>query len=159
MKSLEVNLEKIATFAIESQKENREFSKFLSEQNSKSVDQIVHRLDREITPKIDCTTCGNCCRNLRPIATKEAMEPFVKPENMNAFKYLKGFECKNLDCNKCTIYDERPNECREYPYLHRDQFVKRTSELLQNYEVCPIIFNVIEQLKTELKWRKITLKS
>tara|TARA_R110002049_G_scaffold194392_3_gene363281 strand:+ start:188 stop:655 length:468 start_codon:yes stop_codon:yes gene_type:complete len=155
MKSLEINLEKIAKAAIEKQKENVSFGNFLKTQDSKAVDDIVHRLDQEITPKIDCLACGNCCRNLRPVVTEEAMSPFVEPKNMEAYKYLKGFTCKNLDCNSCTIYEERPEECRQYPYLHRDQFVERTSELIQNYEVCPIIFNVFEQLKEELNWADI----
>ena len=152
--SLEINLKKIAQIAIEKQKENILFGNFLKTQNSKTVDEIVHQLDLEITPKIDCLACGNCCRNLRPIATEEAMRPFVEQKNMEAYKYLKGFACKNLDCNSCTIYKDRPEECRQYPYLHRNQFVDRTPELLQNYEVCPIIFNVLEELKKKLHWDK-----
>jgi hypothetical protein len=154
--SLEINLEKIAQIAIEKQRDNVSFGNYLKVQDSKKVDEIVHRLDKEISPKIDCTECGNCCRNLRPVATEEAMSPFVKPENMEKYKYVKGFECKNLDCNMCTIYETRPEECRQYPYLHRDKFVTRTSELIQNYEVCPIIYNVFEQLKTELDWKSDT---
>ena len=85
------------------------------------------------------------------MATEEDMRPFVEPEKMELYKYAKGFECKNLDCNKCTIYQERPEECRQYPYLHRDNFINRSSEIIQNYEICPIVFNVVEQLKVELR--------
>jgi Fe-S-cluster containining protein len=150
--NLEINLKKIAKTAIQKQKENTDFTTFLKAQNSKKVDEIIHRLSDVVMPKIDCLECGNCCNNVRPIATFKEMSPFVEPENFEACKYLKGFACKNLDGKACTIYLDRPNECREFPYMHRDKFVERTNELIQNYEICPIVFNVFEGLKKELKW-------
>ena len=150
--NLEINLKTIAETAIEKHNENNSFSEFLKVQDSDTVDTIVHRLSDSITPKIDCLDCGNCCNNLRPVATDEALKPFVEPENIQAYKYLREFSCKNLDGNSCKVYLDRPKECREYPYLHRDKFVTRTHELLQNYEICPIVFNMFEALKKELVW-------
>lgn len=150
--NLEINLKKIAETAKQKQEVNTSFANFLKVQDSDKVDEIVHRLSDRITPKIDCLECGNCCKNLRPIATVKEMSPFVEPENMEAFKYLKEFACKNLDGNACTVYLDRPEECRQYPYMHRDKFVTRTHELLLNYEICPIVFNVFEGLKKELNW-------
>ena len=149
---LEINLKNIKQAAQEKKQENISFSTYLKVQDSEKVDKIMHRLNDEVTPKIDCLACGNCCKNLRPVATEEVLQDFVTPENMEAFKYSESFACKNLDGNACTVYTCRPKECRSYPYLDRDKFVTRTHELLQNYEVCPIVFNVFEQLKTELKW-------
>lgn len=151
--SLELNLIKIAHLAEQNQAENHSFGKYLKQQNLQQIDQIVHRLNKTISNSISCVDCGNCCRNLRPIATDEALLPFVLPENIATYKYLKEFTCKNLACNRCSVYDERPEECRQYPYLHRDNFVNRTGEIIQNYEICPIVFNVVEQLKVELKWQ------
>lgn len=34
----------------------------------------------------------------------------------------------------------------------QDNFVTRTHELLQNYEICPFVFRVFEALKKELNW-------
>ena len=149
---IEINLETIAETAKQKLKENISFTHFLAVQDSDKVDKIMHRLNDEITPKIDCLDCGNCCRNLRPVANNEVLSQFVEPENIEAYKYLKGFACKNLDCNACTIYLDRPQECRSFPYLDRGNFVNRTYELLQNYEICPIVFNAFEGLKKELKW-------
>lgn len=149
---LQKDLTKITEIAIENRNENISFGAFLKVQNSDKIDEIVHQLNNEVTPKIDCLECGNCCKNLRPIATEKAMSPFVEPKNMQAYKYLKEFACKNLDGNKCTIYKDRPSECSSFPYLDRNKFVTRTNELIQNYEICPIVFNVFEQLKEELNW-------
>lgn len=149
---LEINLKIIAETAKQKQQDNTSFAEYLKVQNPEKIDKIVHQLSDIITPKIDCLECGNCCHNLRPIATFEEMSPFVESKNYEAFKYLKGFACKNLDGKACTIYMDRPEECREYPYMHRNKFVTRTNELIQNYEICPIVFNVFEALKKELNW-------
>lgn len=151
---LEINLATIAETAEQKLAENQAFSIFLHNQNANLVDTTMHQLNTEITPKIDCLACGNCCHNLRPIASKEAMEPFVTPENMEAYKYLKGFACKNLNGKACTIYTDRPQECRSFPYLDRGNVINRTHELLQNYEICPIVFNSFEALKTKLNWQE-----
>ncbi len=151
--SLEINLETIVQTAKDKNEENLSFASFIKVQDSDKIDSIMHKLSAEITPKIDCLDCGNCCHNVRPIAINEELRLYVEPENIEAYKYLEGFVCKNLDGNKCTIYTIRHDECRLYPYLHRYKFVTRTSELLTNYKYCPIVFNVMEELKKELNWK------
>lgn len=147
---LEINLERISELAIERKEENTSFKNFLVTQNVEEIDIIVQRISEEVNEKIDCTECGNCCANLRPIATYEEMSPFVTDENFDAYKYLKSFSCKKLEDKKCTDYLNRPQECKSFPYMDRKNYIKRTHEILQNYEICPIVFNVFEQLKTEL---------
>ena len=149
---LEIDLKKIEQIAKQKEAENISFAGYLKNQDVEKVDEIVHRLYEEIAPQIDCLDCGNCCQNLRPVATDEVLRLFLEPENIEEFKYSKGFACKNLNIKKCILYSERPEECREYPYMHRDKFVKRTHEILQNYEICPIVFNIYELLKKELVW-------
>jgi hypothetical protein len=149
---LEINLKNIEQIAKLKEDENISFRSYLKVQDSEKVDEIVHRLYEEIAPQIDCLNCGNCCLNLRPIATDKVLSLFVEPKDIEAFKYLKSFPCKNLCDKKCTVYSVRPEECRSYPYLHKDEFVTRTYGALQNYEICPIVFNVFELLKKELMW-------
>lgn len=152
--NLEINLKKIEQTSQVKQTENISFGNYLKVQNSEKIDKIVHQLNDKIADQIDCVSCGNCCQNLRPVATDKVLSIFVEPENIEAFKYLKSFPCKNLCDKKCSIYTDRPEECRSYPYLDRAKFITRTHEVLQNYEICPIVFNVFEQLKKELEWIK-----
>jgi Fe-S-cluster containining protein len=149
---LEKDLENIAQIAKQKEKENVSFQTYLKAQNAEKIDEIVHRLYEDILSQISCVECGNCCMNLRPIATVKELSRFVEPENIEAFMYLKAFPCKYIKDKKCTIYSDRSEECRSYPYLHRDNFIARTHGILQNYEICPIVFNVFERLKKELKW-------
>ena len=150
---LEINLENIKKIARQKENENKSFHNFLKEQDSDEIDAIVHRLDKEITPQIDCVECGNCCLNLRPIATDEEMRKFVDEKDIEKLKYSMSFSCKHLDGKKCSIYLDRHDECRAYPYLDKKEFVSRGLGMIQNYEICPIIFNVYERLKIETGWK------
>lgn len=151
---LEINLKSIKQVSYQKRDSNQAFLTFLKGQDSEQVDTIVHRLNDEITPKIDCLECGNCCRNLRPIASEKELIKFVEPADIERVKYDMAIQCKNLDGNKCKIYLDRHEECRLFPYLDRDAFVSRFRGVLQNYEICPIVFNVVESLKTELGWQE-----
>ena len=67
----------------------------------------------------------------------------------------KGWRIKMTPCpfhydNKCTVYDARPQNCGGYPYLHESGFSSRTMGMLERTFTCPIVFNVMEQLKKEL---------
>tara|TARA_B100000809_G_scaffold164321_1_gene161674 strand:- start:1784 stop:2254 length:471 start_codon:yes stop_codon:yes gene_type:complete len=153
---LEINLKTIAETAVKKEVENRSFANYLKEQNVGKIDQIAQRVAKDITDKIDCVACGSCCNNLRPIATTEELRKFVVEEKIEKYRYLERFSCKNLDsndCKKCTVYLDRPQECRDFPYMDRDNFAKRTIGILQNYKICPIVFNTYESLKDELNWK------
>lgn len=54
--------------------------------------------------------------------------------------------------NKCTIYKDRPQNCRDYPYLYEPQFSYRTIDMIERTYTCPIVFNAIEELKEELEF-------
>ena len=59
--------------------------------------------------------------------------------------------CPFLKDNICTQYDSRPVDCASYPHLHKKDFVFRLIGVVNNYEICPIVFNVYEALKSKLK--------
>jgi Fe-S-cluster containining protein len=61
------------------------------------------------------------------------------------FKF-KALPCPFLENDLCSNYDHRPETCRSYPHLHKKDFLSRTLRVLDNYEICPIVFNVYERL-------------
>ena len=106
---LEINIKNIQQIAQRKKNENLSFHSFLKEQDFDKVDEIVHRLYEEIAPQINCLECGNCCLNLRPVASDKELSRFVEPENIEAFKYLKGFPCKYIKDKKCLC-----DVCKKY---------------------------------------------
>ena len=164
---LELDINTIAQIGEQKEKENYEFRIFLKGQDSDTVDKVVHRLNKEISSQIDCQACGNCCKSLRPCVTDSEIDnlskidnmsqtdfeaKFVKKDDFEDIKYLKDMPCKYLKDKSCSIYPNRPKDCKSYPHTHKADFSSRTLGMIDNYGICPIVYNVYERLKTELKY-------
>jgi Fe-S-cluster containining protein len=55
--------------------------------------------------------------------------------------------CPFLKENRCSVYDERPADCSGYPYLYEPEFVFRTMGMIGRTFTCPIVYEVMEELK------------
>jgi len=65
---------------------------------------------------------------------------------------IKSSPCPFLTEKGCSIYEHRPQTCREYPYTNKDEIISRLINLVQNCEVCPAVFEVFEKLKRHYSW-------
>ena len=152
---------KIKELAEEREDENWEFRTFLKSCNSDEINATVHDLYREIASQIDCTTCGNCCREAVPVLDQEDIEKFAAGLRMSTEAFRKQFlmvdkdgdtifnklPCPFLKDNKCSNYTHRPKNCISYPHLYKDRIVSRLIGLVERCSVCPIVFHVYERLK------------
>ncbi|MES2629403.1 MAG: YkgJ family cysteine cluster protein, partial [Bacteroidota bacterium] len=50
------------------------------------------------------------------------------------------------DDNYCSVYDARPNACREYPHTDRKNFHQITKLTFTNTQMCPAAAKVVEKL-------------
>ncbi len=66
---------------------------------------------------------------------------------------MNAIPCHFLNGKACTVYEIRPDECRNFPQLDRVGFTTRMFGTFSHYGMCPIIFNVVEQLKTAIHFR------
>jgi hypothetical protein len=129
-----------------------------------TLDGIVKDITDDVWSQIDCLKCANCCKVLQPsvdaadikrlakrlgITPKQFEERYVAPEpDEFGDTVLKTMPCVFLGQeNKCTVYEDRPKACRDYPYLYKKDFRTRTMSMISNTEVCPIVFNVWQRLK------------
>ncbi|MBW8687995.1 YkgJ family cysteine cluster protein [Chitinophaga rhizophila] len=159
------DLATIAQHAEEKEAENQAFKAFLSAHDGTAIDRLVGELDTLITPQIDCTTCGNCCRTLMIGVTEEEVTALAthlqrSPEDVKA-QYIEtgsGYgdmlmntiPCHFLDGNKCSIYEKRFQVCRDFPALHHPGFTGRLFAMQMHYGRCLIIYNVMEEMKKRL---------
>ena len=61
---------------------------------------------------------------------------------------FKSMPCPFLgDGNYCAVYDVRPKACREYPNTDRRKFYQIYMLSVKNAETCPIVFEVLEEIK------------
>ena len=155
----------VARLAEERADENWRFRSFLKGHLSAAeLDAIVHRHHETVARQIDCTTCGNCCREVRPtlgdqdvtrlaaglgVSREELTERFLATQETGDLTFNK-MPCPLLSGNCCTAYAHRPADCRSYPHLQKDEFRFRLIQAVQNCSICPIVFNVVERLRDEL---------
>lgn len=167
--TLITNLTEIATIAAARENENDGFRLFLNQQDGEVIDGMVRAIDADISPRIDCTKCGNCCRSLMINITEKETENLAKQLGesiaVTKEKYIEtssegqliinAIPCHFLQDNACTIYEHRFNECRAFPHLHKPNFTGRIFGTLMYYSICPIIFNVVEKLKEKAGFKTL----
>ena len=144
-----------------------------SADNQKKYKQFLHRADKnkvlktlpglhdEAFSRIDCLQCANCCKNYSPRFKTPDIKRISKllglRESDFIDKYLVvddegDFVVKTKPCpflgadNFCSIYEERPSDCRRFPYTDEDVIIKRKELTLKNSAFCPITYYVLEKL-------------
>ncbi len=151
----------IAQHAVTAVSENETFRHFLNTKDSDAIDSLVFELNEKVAVAIDCTQCGNCCRAFMinvSEAEAEKVADYLKislsgfknnylEESQQGKLIMKSIPCSFLQENKCTVYENRFSGCREFPHLDRPNFTGRLFGIFMYYGTCPIIFNVVEQLK------------
>lgn len=151
-----------------------------SKERQKIYKQYLHRaeknkvlkrlpdLDEEAYEKIDCLQCANCCKNFSPRFKTPDVKRISKHLRMRESDFIEtylrvdeegDFVVKSTPCpflgadNYCSIYDERPSDCRRFPYTSEDVIIKRQPLTLKNSIFCPITYYVLERLIAEEKGR------
>nr|MDO8082667.1 hypothetical protein [Candidatus Freyarchaeota archaeon] len=86
---IETNLNKIETIAKKREDENWKFRTFLKccDLSPEKIDSIVHKLYRQVSSKIDCKTCANCCKKLQPLLDQEDIERLSKAMGLTAEQF------------------------------------------------------------------------
>jgi len=76
--------------------EFRQFLKNLTELSSEEVDRLVFRMSADVWKTIDCTACGNCCREVSPTLKEDEVQRLASHVGMTpcefASKHLKPAE-------------------------------------------------------------------
>lgn len=165
--SIQSDLFQIQQLSDQRQNENICFQDFIKSLNHEIIDTLVAQIDEKVSSLVDCTTCGNCCKTLMiNVEQEEAAnlathllisrtdfdEKYLE-KGSNGMLLMNTIPCSFLKNNKCTVYENRFSGCREFPGLQLPGITKRIFTILMHYDRCPIIFNVIELLKIELKFK------
>jgi len=165
-----IDLVQIRKLAETREDENFNFRRFLkTECNLKTdeVDQRVFEITRRVWAGIDCTTCANCCREMTPTFSEEEVDRVAHRLGMQRQEFIQTYleqsdadtdnpwqtrstPCPFLKDNLCSIYEDRPAECSGYPYLYKPNFVARTLGMVERTFTCPIVYEVMEELKKSL---------
>lgn len=133
--------------------------------NSRSLDDQFHKLHQEAFRKIDCLVCANCCKTTSPIFRDVDIKRLSKrlrmPESKFIDTYLKIDEDRDYvlqsspcaflgDDNYCSVYEDRPLACREYPHTDRKNMYQILSLTRKNMEVCPAVSYIMKEISKKI---------
>lgn len=160
------DLDQIREAAKRKEKENARFRTFLKTRRAGAeTDSLIREIAEEVSGQIDCLACANCCKKLMPAFTETEIEVVSNSLEMNRDAFVHTFlqfsaeeqthftlhsPCAFLKDNHCSIYALRPHSCHDYPNLHKPDFSYRMLGVLNNYGICPIVYNAVERLKVAL---------
>lgn len=143
-------------------KANRKLVQRLKKTKPKDLDSVTHEAHEEAFEKIDCLKCANCCKTTSPGMNERDVDRLAKHLRLRPAEVVERYmvlddegeyvfrsaPCPFLGAdNYCSVYESRPNACREYPHTNRKRFHQILNLSLKNTEVCPAVVKVFEALR------------
>lgn len=139
----------------------KQYRNLLTRLKPRETIRKLPQLHQEAFSKIDCLACAACCKNYSPRFKTPDIKRISKhlglKESVFIDKYLRldadgDYVVKATPCpflgakNECSIYEERPSDCRRFPYTDEDVLLHRPAITLINVGFCPAVFLVLEAL-------------
>ena len=161
-----IELDKLPLLAKKAKPLTEKFFSNLKRKTPKNLDDVVQDIHHEVFEKTDCLQCANCCKTTSPIFYQKDIERLAKVFRMRPSQFIDTYlhedgdndfvlnsaPCPFLDAeNYCSVYDNRPTACREYPHTNRKRFHQVLDLTLQNTFVCPAAFEIVERMKKVLQ--------
>ena len=165
---METDPARVSELAREKTDENwrfRSFMKMLPRRRQQQINRAAEELGLKAQAQMDCRTCGACCReNWIPIDDQEALR-LASRLSLPVLEFKQAYlvtdpdqetgidarPCPFLAGTECRVYSDRPEVCRGYPYIGGD-IASRMVGIIERAEVCPIVFEMLEQLKRHLRF-------
>jgi Fe-S-cluster containining protein len=139
----------------------KKYKQFLHRAEKNKVLKALPELHEEAFAKIDCLQCANCCKNYSPRFKTPDIKRISKVLGLRESDFIKKYllvdeegdfivntkPCPFLGTdNFCSIYEDRPSDCRRFPYTDEDVIIRRKELTLKNSTFCPITYYVLENL-------------
>ena len=160
---LEVSIQNWEKISAEHQKS---YKNFLAKADKKQVLREIPVLHEKAFKQINCLQCAHCCKRYSPRFKQPDIKRISRVLQMKetAFiqKYLRvdedgDYVTHSVPCpflgqdNYCSIYEDRPSDCKRFPYTDEDVLLKRPALTMKNSSFCPIVVSVMEGLLEKLK--------
>lgn len=131
--------------------------------NQEKVDSHAQEAHAHFFSRIDCTKCANCCKtisaefkkadvkriaNFKNVKPQDIIDQYLTIDEDNSDAFMsKTLSCTFLEDNKCSIYEVRPTDCKDYPNTQKKHFSTRSFSHTDNTVVCPAVFHIVERMK------------
>ena len=154
-----LNIKKLAEAK---QKENKKFFEKVKKSPPKKLDEVTNAFHDKAFELIDCIACANCCKTTGPLFKQKDIERLASHFKIRPAQFIEkylhidednDYVLNVLPCpflgsdNYCSVYESRPNACREYPHTNQRKIHTILKETYNNVAICPAVFEVVEELK------------
>ena len=161
-----MNLDDFNKKAQQQKKENQAFFKRLKIKTPKKLDALFRDAHDEVFAKTNCLACANCCKTTSPIFYQRDIERAATALKLKPGTFIQeylfmdeegDFVLKTAPCpflnskNYCSIYEDRPTACREYPHTNRKKMIQILDLTYRNTLVCPAVLEIVEEVKRRIK--------
>lgn len=146
----------------------RELFKQLKKVKDRELDSMFHEAHEDVFREIDCLDCANCCKTTSPIFRDRDIDRLSKKLKVRPSQFidqylrmdedndyvLQSSPCAFLnEDNTCSVYDDRPAACREYPHTDRKKMSQILDLTYRNTKVCPAVEHIVEKIRKRLQER------
>lgn len=129
----------------------------------KEADRMINEQHDQIFEEIDCLKCANCCKTTGPLLTNKDIARVSSRLKMNENDFIKeylridedqDFVFKTMPCpflgsdNYCSIYEDRPKACREFPHTDTKGQMKIAQLTRKNARICPAVSRMLQNLQS-----------
>ena len=164
------DLIEIERFGEKQRTENERFRAWMKRHNF--VEKRFKRIAQDVEEAIDCTSCGNCCRVATTQIGERDAEQLARHLGMRLADFLRDYTtespeegrilkrdekgCVFFEGNRCSVYEARPKTCELFPHLAKGNgsLLSRMWHMPDRAVYCPIVFNTLEQFKSETGFKK-----
>jgi len=144
--------------------ENERFRRFMKIHDV--PERRFRRMAEEIEGQIDCRACANCCKVAETDLAEREIDRLARALGVTRAAFIERYTaqsedggalilrrtengCVFLDGNNCSIYEDRPETCRNFPHLVRGSgsIASRMWQFIDRATYCPIVYNSLEAYK------------
>jgi uncharacterized protein len=144
----------------------KSYKNFLAKAGKKEVLRELPDLHEKAFAQIDCLRCARCCKGYSPRFKSPDIKRISKVLQMKEGDFIDKYLVRDEEgdyvavstpCpfleenNQCSVYEDRPSDCRRFPYTDEDIILKRPQLTLKNSTFCPIVVSVLEGLMEKIK--------
>lgn len=147
-------------------KRNSELLNTIDNLDNKLIEELFQKNHNLVFQKLNCLDCANCCRNYSPIIEQDDIPKLLKALGISfaelfanylemdadgdfVFK-MKPCPMLNLENNECSIYENRPKACAEYPHTDMKNIKSHLDLVETNALICPAVDKILERIESQL---------
>lgn len=164
-----INIDELENLAEAKREKNIKFRTFLKNNaDSNTLDNEFKELYEKYSKMYDCSKCRNCCKKYHGaiaidelekdakhlgISVEEFKNKYLKNDIEEGTYYSLNAPCDFLVNGECILGECKPQDCKDYPFANKSDRLFSLWTMINNIDVCPIMYEIFEELKGRYNFR------